>query len=170
MRRALPRRSAEIQTCFIMYPWQASLPRGRKGEKKHSAAGEQRACFTYQVYICVSGFFIIYTRYVRITRSGPKSRVIKCEYNTRWRGISSTHGKRTVSQRVTQPTHQILQHFESAHAHRPERLHCPCRYSLSVTLPNISSNTSLSAHTLTNSCTPANLQCLEQSLPQPTIS
>ena len=26
-----------------MYPWQASLPRGRKCEKEHSAAGEHRA-------------------------------------------------------------------------------------------------------------------------------
>ena len=45
MRRAPPQSSAEIQTCFIMYPWQAnnSLPRGRKCEKKHSVAGEQRA-------------------------------------------------------------------------------------------------------------------------------
>ena len=39
MRRAPPRSSAKIQTCFIMYPWQASFPRGRKCEKKHSAAG-----------------------------------------------------------------------------------------------------------------------------------
>ena len=30
MRRAPPRSSAEIQICFIMYPCQASLPRGRK--------------------------------------------------------------------------------------------------------------------------------------------
>ena len=42
MRRAPPRSSAEIQTCFVMYPWEASLPRVRKCEKKHSAAGEQR--------------------------------------------------------------------------------------------------------------------------------
>ena len=43
MRRAPPQSSAEIQTCFIMYPSQVSLPRGRKCEKKPSAAGEQRA-------------------------------------------------------------------------------------------------------------------------------
>ena len=42
-RRTPPRTSVEIQTCFIMYPWQASLPRGRKCEKEHSAAGEKRA-------------------------------------------------------------------------------------------------------------------------------
>ena len=43
MRRALPRSSAEIQACITMSPWQASSPRGRKCEKKPSAAGEQRA-------------------------------------------------------------------------------------------------------------------------------
>ena len=43
MRRAPPRNSAEIQTCFIMYPLQPCLPCRRKCEKKPSAAGEQRA-------------------------------------------------------------------------------------------------------------------------------
>ena len=59
MRRAPPRSSAEIKTWFIMYPWQASLPRGRKREKKHSADEEQqannkrRAHFAYALFICI---------------------------------------------------------------------------------------------------------------------
>ena len=50
MRRTPSRSSAEIQTCFIMYPWQPSLPHGRKCEKKPSGAGEQRAEKTRRSY------------------------------------------------------------------------------------------------------------------------
>ena len=40
MRRAPPQSSAEIQTCFIMHPWQASLPRGRKCARRSTRPPE----------------------------------------------------------------------------------------------------------------------------------
>ena len=56
MRRAPPRSSAEIQTCFIIYPWQASLPRGRKCEKKtlgrlRAASQKKRKKYFSHTYI-----------------------------------------------------------------------------------------------------------------------
>ena len=70
MRRALLSRCwAETQTYFIMYPWQPSLPRSRKCEKKPSAAGEQRAKnktkIIFYIYMCCCSA----GRMVRSTRS-----------------------------------------------------------------------------------------------------
>ena len=76
-RRAPPRSSAEIQTRFIMYPWQASLPRGRKFEKRPSAAGEMRAKKQRRSYFYI---YISDTQY-KVPPSGqqhlPPARVVQ---------------------------------------------------------------------------------------------
>ena len=86
-RRSPPRSSAEIQTCFIMYPWQASLPRGQRCEKKHSAAGEQRAKkkneIIFYIYMYVTAIRVVSTCKVIFLTRKPSRRKIENEMLTR---------------------------------------------------------------------------------------
>ena len=76
MRRAPPQSSAEIQTCFIMYPWQASLPRGRECEEKQSAAVDQRANKKNQDNILhIPVVFSTHSPQSGLARSLPRRRV-----------------------------------------------------------------------------------------------